>query len=291
MAIPCREILGNPKPLPWSNQTIEWLKKMNNAFRAICGAILIGICSPAYTAIILNPVLSGPGSDTFDPAGFQTVDVTPGGSASQSSLESLANIRSVQDFTGFTAGGNTIDFSDSSIPDIQFRSSGSANGGYASTGSLYNTSPGAAIVLDNASTAAAVYIIDFGSYNSSTAIFDSNQNAVSAAGFIISQAFSGVSYVIDFLTDTDNILQTISYTGLSNADGNGDQQEAFIGHISGTENIGQIRVTRTGSTFSSGLDDLGFTTFGTVPLPATIWLVISGLVGVAGLARRKKTRR
>ena len=132
--------------------------------------------------------------------------------------------------------------------------------------------------------------IDFGSFDSGTGTFDSNTNAVAAAGFTLNQIGAANSFTIEFQTDAGVTLQTVAFSGQAgnNPDPNGNNtaSDYFIGFDNGsTFNIGQIVISRTGSTFNSGLDDFGFT-LNAIPEPTSIALLGLGALGV--MARRRR---
>lgn len=237
----------------------------------------------AHAATIFDPVLSGPGVDTIDPAGNEEVDFVAPGSTPQATLEARPGFLSVQDFTGFLPGDNTISFTDVTVPDIQVRLNSVANGGGASNAAAHMSSPGAAIVIDaNANSPFAIYTIDFGSYDTGSDTFDSNTNSVRAAGFVITQSIGSSDFVVRFLDNNDNILKNMVFNGAANTDGNGNQGDFYVGFESTQRNISSILVMREDNTGSSGLDDLAFTP---VPEPASALLVALGLSVLA--ARRR----
>ena len=249
-----------------------------------------GAAATAHAAVITDPTLSGPGADTFDPAGFEEVDFAPAPSDSMATLEARSDIRSIQDFGGFELGDNTVSFTDPLTPDIQFNISGTSGGnaGRALDQSNAQSSAGAAYAIDATSTTPeAVVTIDFGSFDSGTNTFDSNTNAVAAAGFTLNQIGGNLTFNIEFQTDAGVVLETVNFTGLNgfnpDPDNNDSGADYFIGFDNGsTANIGQIVISRTGSTFNSGLDDFGFTV---VPEPASLALVSLG--GLCLLTRRR----
>ena len=63
---------------------------------AISLAIVGLFGTAASAAVVTDPTLSGPGADTFDPAGFEEVDFTPDPSSSMDTLEARSDIRSIQ---------------------------------------------------------------------------------------------------------------------------------------------------------------------------------------------------
>ena len=264
--------------------------------RNITAFTLVGLVgTAAQAAVITDPTLTGPGADTFDPAGFEEVDFTPAPSDTMATLEARSDIRSIQDFTGFATGNNTFAFTDPSTPDIQFRISGTSgdNAGRQLTQANAQTSAGAAYTIDAvATTPAAVVTIDFGSFDSGTGTFDSNTNAVAATGFTLNQIGSANSFNIQFQTDAGVTLQTVTFSGQagSNPDPNGNAtaSDYFVGFESSTFNIGQIVISRTGSTFNSGLDDFGFTLVQEVVVPEPASFALLGLGALCLMPRRRR---
>ena len=258
--------------------------------RQVTSLSIIGLFSTAASAaVIVDPTLTGPGPDTFDPPGFEEVDITPSPSDSMATLEARSDIRSIQDFAGFATGDNTFSFTDATVPDIQFRISGTSgdNAGRQLTQANAQSSAGAAYTIDaTANTPAAVVTIDFGSFDGGT--FNSNTNAVAAAGFTLNQIGQANAFNIQFQTDAGVTLETVTFSGLAgnNPDPNNNATAAdyFIGFESSTFNIGQIVISRTGSTFNSGLDDFGFTVV--IPEPASFALL--GLGTLCLMPRRRR---
>ena len=241
----------------------------------------------ASAAVITDRALVGPGADVFDPAGNEEVDFTPSPSADMATLEARTDLRSVQDFSGFTTGNNTLAFTDPLTPDVQFRIGGTAgdNAGSSSTQGNLLTSPGAAYTIDSlANTPASTFTIDFGSYDALTGLFVSAVNPVAAAGFTLTQIASpGIAYNIEFQTDAGVTLQTVSFNGQIEPGQASGGSDYFVGFDNGAvPAIGQIVISRTGSTFNNGLDDFGFTV---VPEPASLALLATG--GLCLLTRRR----
>ena len=93
------------------------------------------------------------------------------------------------------------------------------------------------------------------------------------------------SYVIEVFDNLDNLLSTRSIT-----DGDAQTGDGVVTRIGiSAEGIRKLVVTGTktsGSGFGLGFDNFNTST---VPIPAAVWLFGSGLIGLIGVARRKKT--
>ena len=255
--------------------------------RHVTAFTLVGLVgTAAQAAVVVDPTLTGPGADTFDPAGFEEVDFTPS-TDTMADLEARADIRSIQDFAGFATGNNTFSFTDATVPDIQFRLSGSAgdNAGQALNQSNAKTSGGFSYTIDStANTPASIFTIDFGSFEGGT--FNSNTNAVAAAGFTLAQVASpDIAYNIQFQTDAGVTLETVNFVGSIEPGQASGGSEFFVGLDNGAAaTIGQIVISRTGSTFNNGLDDFGFTVV--IPEPASFALL--GLGALCLMPRRRR---
>lgn len=71
-------------------------------------------------------------------------------------------------------------------------------------------------------------------------------------------------------------------------------ENSFFGIVDTTNNLGSIAYSREqiiygGTPTSSGgiIDNVTYGSVSAVPVPAAVWLLASGLIGIAGLARRK----
>ncbi len=73
-------------------------------------------------------------------------------------------------------------------------------------------------------------------------------------------------------------------------------QNSFFGIVDTSNNLGNIAYSREQSVYdfapeSSGglVDNITYGSVSAVPVPAAVWLFASGLIGIAGLARRKQS--
>ena len=253
----------------------------------IATALFLGTAS-AHGAVLVDPV-TFTGADAIDPAGAEELDFLATGAVASDILESRPDFLAVHDFAGFGGGvgsSNYFSFTDGSLPDVRFTTAvNSSAAGYSTGTSALNSSPGTSVYLGNGTMR---YEIDFGSYDAVTSTFDASVNSVSAAGFaLIRQAdpASGArTFTVEFRSDEGALLSTQTYTDQLGGESGDD---VFFGYqaIAG-ESIGRItlRLASDGNTLggNTALDDFGFTT---VPEPASMTLMLGGLVAV-GCRRR-----
>jgi hypothetical protein len=263
---------------------------MKNHLKLAAGIALI---TSAHAAVIANPTLaSGPGN-VIDPAGGETVDVSFG--TAKSTLEARSDLRVLQDYTGFTSGGNNIVSNTiSTLPDIQFQWSGDFRtdvSGSNTTNSIYATSDGSAMQQRNndPGSNSSTLTISFGTWDG---LAFTNNHTVLAAGFTLTHVYSNKSGVVTF-RDTSGTALTggvFNYIGESNTDGSspGNHRDIYFGWDSEAEltsAIGSITITFVDSAgaFLSGFDDLAFTTV--IPEPSVALL---GGLGLLALLRRRR---
>lgn len=245
-----------------------------------------------HAAVLSDPTLYT-GADAIDPAGSEGIDVSHG-NITESALEALPGFRAVQDFTGFTGATannasvtNYISFTDSAQPDIRFTTTGATainNSGAHGTSPAQGTSGTSLIILDASTVAAMTMTITFGSYDAG--VFTS-AIGVSAAGFTLSNNADAYAFSIVFRSTLGAALQTVSFNGDTDADAGGNHLDVFVGYQADSGSlIGSVEITRTGSSFNTGFDDLGFST---IPEPST-YAALLGLAGLSFAAYRRHTR-
>jgi hypothetical protein len=116
-------------------------------------------------------------------------------------------------------------------------------------------------------------------------IFSFNDGPVSAVGgFMNHVPEQGTDLIITALDAGMNVLETYNITALANiVTPEGFNDGAFRGIQRGVSDISLFEVTG----FVPVLDDLTFSRT-VVPVPPAVWFFGSGLLGLIGLARRKK---
>ncbi len=261
---------------------------MKNHLKLAAGIALI---TSAHAAVIVNPTLaSGPGN-VIDPPGGEGVDVSFG--TAESVLEARSDLRVLQDYTGFTSGGNNIVSNTiSTLPDIQFQWSGDFRtdvSGLPTTNDIYATSAGSAMQQRNNDNGTSTLTISFGTWDGSVSTF-TNNHTVLAAGFTLTHIYTNKSGTVTF-RDSDGFALTgasFNYVGLSNEDVSGNHRDIYFGWDSEAELtsvIGSITITFVDSAgaFLSGFDDLAFTTV--IPEPSVALL---GGLGLLALLRRRR---
>ena len=229
--------------------------------------ILVGLASLAQladAATIPDPTLSSGPGDIIDPTGSEDVDESFG--TAQTTLEARSDLRVLQTFAGFVAGGNNVvSFTSSALPDIQFQLSGDfspAASGNEGAG-LNATSGTSAMLLRNSGTnLTSTLTISFGTWNGST--FTADQTVL-AAGFTLAQLATAKSGTVTFRDSAGIALSGASfpYSGSGNLDIPGNHKDMYFGWDSTAESssrIGSITITLGDTGLStSGLDDFAFT--------------------------------
>ncbi|MFH1500150.1 MAG: hypothetical protein ABII82_20275 [Verrucomicrobiota bacterium] len=195
------------------------------------------------------------------------------GATSAATLDALTGFWVVRDFTGFTSGSNSIAFTSTDLPGIQFSFSGSIqldNTGNEITNATFATSGSSAIRIQANTTNAATL----------TGLIDFTGAGVNAAAFTLAgNRFARVSDItVNFLSETSTVLSTQTYTGTGSSSAIG----LYFGYEApSSQTIGSISISVTldsgSETVVLGLDDVGF--FSTIPEPSSAAM----LVGSAGL--------
>jgi hypothetical protein len=257
-------------------------------FTSMFALVSATLALPIHAAVVTDPTLFT-GANAIDPTGGQDAEFTVSGSTAQATLEGRGDFFAIHDFAGFSAASNIISFTDPSRPDIQLSFSGSfdaANAGLELADPInhtqHSTSPFSAMQLRNSgANTTSTLTIDFGSWNGSS--FDGSVNSVAAAGFTLNNSYLGLTYTINFLANDNTVLLTGSFPGSDSP----EARDAYSGFQSSTHNIGKITIARAvgSGSFSSGFDDLGFTT--TIPEPQTGLMLLMG-VGTQFLLRRRR---
>lgn len=256
-------------------------------------ALLAGSLVSAHAIVLTDPTLYS----VIDPSGGRDITINATGSTAKSTLESLAGFGVVQDFTGFTAGSNTVAFTDPLRSDLRISFSGNTgtNTGNELANASFATSGSSAVRVDNSNIAGAMTVtgtLDFGSWNGSA--FDSTLNSVSAVGFTLSAPSANLarlnSITANFLDAGGNVLSTQSISGVSSGN-----QGFYFGYstggaatISSVEFVVSINANSGGqSALILGLDDIGFTS--AIPEPSTAAALLGlGALGLAALRRRAR---
>jgi len=243
---------------------------------------------PPPPGVIEDPsIVAGPG-DIIDPSGSQTVDQSFG--TLQATLEARSDLRVLQDFTYFTAstsGDNMVRFSDSTLPDMQFQFTGAFNttsAGAVGNNTSFATSGSSHLIQRNLAAGTSTLTLTFGTWDGTA--FTGNQS-VGAAGFTLSQVYTGKSGVVTFRDSAGMAIPgaTFTYSGLSDVDGTGNHRDIYFGWDSSAQStvpIGSITIafTDSGSPYGSGLDDVAFTTV--TPGPYDSWASTNAPASAAG---------
>lgn len=251
-------------------------------------AALILAASSANGATIANPTLASGAGNVIDPTGGEGVDQSFG--TVQSTLEARSDLRVLQDFTSFAAGGNNIvSFTDGSLPDIQFQFSGlfsATSAGNASTNVAGATSAGGSVMSQrNSATGTSTLTISFGTWDGSA--FSANQT-VGAAAFTFNNVYTTKTGSVLFKDAGGTSLNTsFAYTGANDTDSSGNHKDFYFGWDATAETTSQIAsieitFTDSGGPFTSFIDDVAFTT---IPEPSAALL---GSLGILGLLLRRR---
>jgi hypothetical protein len=267
-----------------------------STFRATFLGIAFSLPLLGTAAVLTDPTLTS-GANAIDPAGGRAITHTASGSTPEATLEGISGFSGIHDFTGFedrtdSLSGNIISFSDASLPDIRFTSTGGDPGftGYdAGNNGGYVISSGSVVILrENSSSGALTYSIEFGDYTGST--FTPNLNAVEAAGFVISNATSGQSYTVDFRNTSGSSLSQQTFAPVNGNNIYFGYQAVGATSVA-NDGIARIDILIDNSGTSSafiGFDDLGFSP-AVIPEPSTLALL--GLSGVALYVAGRRRKR
>lgn len=108
------------------------------------------------------------------------------------------------------------------------------------------------------------------------------QNPAYAVGFYITDFGDGNSGALSISTSAGDILQ-IASTPPPKLNGNA----LFFGLINTDQNFNQFQLHKTSLNDGFGVDQI-YLQSTAVPIPATFWLFVSGLLGLIGVTRRNK---
>jgi hypothetical protein len=242
---------------------------------AVCFNVLGLLLTLVTTTVVQGITLTDPplvtGVNSIDPKGSMAITVLTSDSVAENKLESLGGFASVQSFTGFTPGTNTIAFTDSKRSDIQISFDGGiikSTGGelnnlsYASSG----TSSVRFASIAPAGARTMTQMIRFGSWDGSA--FDGSTDAVSAVAFTLSGQAANFSRVDSITTEFLSAKGTVlSRQVVAGAPLVGKDQCIYFGYQSADSDlIAAVLVTVKINPGTSGegqvilgLDDLGYT--------------------------------
>lgn len=263
--------------------------------------LAIILTGTGLSAQVINDPVLVTGANAIDPAGRMEVSFSAPTSSAKSTLTDLSDFGAIQDFSGFTGnvstdGGRIFTFSNADQPALRFTYSGSVNTGVtaAINNASYNTSNSSGLRLQTWSAAGSTMTlkIDFGTYSGGAFNPATAGGGISAVGFTLAGDFKNLNggISITYLDAASNVLsnQTLSNTSYVTTTAAG-----YTGYKITTEQnpISSVLISyQLGSSSASfGLDDLGFTSYQSIPEPAHLSMAAgAGMLLLVSLRRKMR---
>lgn len=219
---------------------------------ALC---LVCAVLPAQAAVMNDPSVGA----VVDPIGSEEMDVIASGATAQASLEALADLRVLQDWSGSSGGSDIIAFSDPARPDIRIQTSfaGIFSDSRASAANLQTSGGGGNFAWSGSN--GQTITIEFGDWDGSSFTPGAGVRAAGLTFVNFGAAYATASgQTVTYYDAADAVLSSQRFDGGADSSGGA---EAYSGHLEVDYTIAKIviAITRASGTSDIAIDDLAFT--------------------------------